>query len=1326
MTSVRYAAFVLVVAVALGSGARPLWADTAPYLRYATHDGLPSKDITALAQTSNGLLWIGTRNGLAVYDGHQFRTIPMPDSVRQKQVISLQPMPDGSVWAGIGHDAVRVAPHGITRVLLLGPHLHSEILKRDDEILFVTDRSVWSLPSSHRRPTRTRFRYDTLSDVTLVRGADLDSQGRLWVVNKRRGPGRVRPDGRVQFSEPPLSLPDRPQPQTGFSDLHFLADGTALVTGARRLFRFDPEAHTLTPLSDGLPPLAEISHDGTVAHLTQAPSVLRYDTQARQIRPSIGPAQEAPNAATTSLLHDREGGLWVGTQNGLLHFMNPASRHVEAVDGVSFQTGASFRAQDSTLWVSTWGDGLFQLRPERRRVAPDGRTRWVFPRSHDGQLHALAGPGRWWYRWNTSNGWNLMRFAKDAVRGYVDSSGTGYFWHNDGLYRHVPAGDTTERTRLRPWSVGTSQHHLMGPAPNGDLILFDEGHLLRLRRPDGAVLDTIAFVPEHVQSQGRRLQIDSAGRIWCPFRGGGLLRVDPSRGTTQTLLKGTIVEKVTLGGDSLAMVNTKNGLYLLDAQTGSLRRHLTEADGLLSNDVNGSLMMEDTLYVGHLSGLTLLPTSSLFRTPPTPHAVLTGLEINLDNRPLPSDSLFGQEERAVGFSYTGASLLYPDRVHYEVRLSPRDTTWKTTPRRFVRYTNLEPGTYRFEVRARLENYPPGPVATYTFTIPPHFYETWWFQLLLVLGVIGSGLGIYRWRTARLRKRQEELETAVEDRTQELVEEKKKTERQAERLAELDDAKNRFFAHVSHEFRTPLSLILTPLEEQLRRSDGSVSFGRRQARRMTENARRLQRLIDQLLDLATLEAGRMELNRRPGRLARLVRRRTEAFRSKADQKDIDLQVDVPDAPIETHFDPEKMETIVTNLVSNAIKFTPEGGTVTLRVDTTEHAQSMSPPTAEDAVHGTVRLEVSDTGPGIDPDVQETIFDRFEQADASSTQTHDGIGLGLALTQELVELHGGTIDVNSTPGEGTTFVVELPLVAAPSPSSERTTTPEDDPSTEAGANGVDRPSAPDASKIESSSRDDATPPSDAATILVVEDNAEMRAYLHEQLSHSWRILEATNGEEGWEQVQKNEPDLVLSDVMMPETDGYALCRRIKADEQLRVTPVLLLTARADETATREGLQCGADDYVAKPFDVEELRQRIANHLAARRHLQSHYREEVSLAGLNATAEEQSFLERVVDATEGRLQDPDFTVGDLASEMALSRRQLTRRLKKAVGETPGNVIYRLRIERAKTLLASDTTSVAEVAYAVGYRSPSSFSQSFRKMVGCPPSEYVEAQQE
>ncbi len=1329
-------------------GMADLRADTVPYRHFKSFDGLPSENITALAQSPNGLLWIGTETGLAVYDGQELRTIPLPDSIGTTYVSAIKALSSGAVWVTPSTgEALKVRHHGVVRTVSLGDRLVQRILRRDDSLVFVTRTAVWRLPPDATTPKRQPFRYPIrpaevgAGDVGAgIFSAALGPDGTIWVLDGHLGPGRLQPNGSVQF------IGATPQPNGSFwYDLQFAADGTGLVLQGEQLHRLDPVADTLRTTLDGLGDPTYLSVQGTRAYVTRNQTLLRYDVSTGREHEHLGPEKGLPELQPVEVLHDQEGGLWIGTKEGLLYLMAPEARHVETVGNAPVLNVGQFLPSGDALWVRTYGAGLLQLRPTRRRVAPDGLVGWrQRVESRDEYLHALSSETRIWYRWEAARGWTRVRSTEDAVEGVVTADGIGYFLQEDGLVRYQPDGTGGSR-RLDQWASDHVHRHDLGLLPNGDVLHRSEGDFLRRRSSDGRVVDTLATLEENRYRQFQEVLVGPTGKIWCTATYGGLLRIDPATSRRRVILKEHRMWSAEAVRDSLILASSRReGMYLVSATSLTVRRQLTRADGLRSNTVLSTHFTPDTLFVGHDNGVTRLPTDRLFEEQHSPPTLLTGLEVNLEEYPLFADTLLATGERSVGFDYTAPKLANASRVGYQVRLLPRDTSWDATSRPFTRYTNLDPGTYRFEVRARLGRQPPGSPVHYTFTIPPHFYETGWFRLLVVLAVLGVGIAAFRWRTYRLRRRQETLETAVEERThelqkrtQQLAEEKKTTEQQAERLAELDEAKNRFFAHVSHEFRTPLSLILSPLRDALREAaNGRVRFSERQVRRMTRSAERLQRLIDQLLDLATLEAGEMELERRSGDLAAWVRRSAAAFQSKAEQQDIDLSVHTPDAPVESQFDPEKVETIVSNLVGNAVKFTPEGGRVTVRV-TQRRAPDGPSETAEEGLsnddlptNGVARIEVSDTGPGIDPEVQPTLFDRFEQAHQSSdsdTREQQGTGLGLALSRELVELHGGTIDVESMPGEGATFIVRLPLVPVARARAEKEKNGirklgKEEEEGRIGAVGSRATDKTDAGR----GREDRD---EKPTLLVVEDNAEMRAYLRDELSTQWTVREAADGAEGWTEVQAEPPDLVVSDVMMPEVDGIELCKRIKNDDTLRTVPVLLLTARAGGAAAVEGLEAGADDYVAKPFDTEELRQRIENHLAARRHLKGRYQEEVQLEGLDAlTAVDQEavpILEQVIEAVEGRLENPDFTVGDLASALAMSRRQLTRRLKNAVGETPGDIIYQLRIERAKSLL-SQAESVAEVAYAVGYRSPSSFSQSFRKATGMTPSEYIETQSE
>ncbi|WP_169577921.1 ATP-binding protein [Salisaeta longa] len=1264
-----------------------------PQQRYTVEDGLPNNHITALARTGNGLLWIGTADGLAVYDGHRFRSVALPAAISKDVVTALRPMPDGSVWAGIGHDAVQVRLQGVQRYVVLDEHSVTDIVVQNERLRFVTDFAVWTLPRGAGQPARTRFRYKTLRGVTNVWGAAVDTRQRLWILNSGEGLGRVSRAGRVSFVHP--AIPDASEGAAEYGDLQICSGRRGWVVRGSQLLAFNAEApaiRTLKEKAQGLPARATLACGEEGVYVFQGGAVAYY-SHAHQTVQRVA----ALDAEPTALQRDANNHLWIGTRRGLVQHVGGGIRYIRSVEGTRIRTGTGFRTMGTALWANTWGEGLLQLRPTRRRVTPGGHIRWVFAHSAEEALHALASPRRDWYRWTPDAGWVRQGVARGAVRGYVDSAGVGYFWHNNGLYRHVPTADTVRGLRLRAWSVDDSQHHLMGPSPTGDIILFDEGYLLRLQRPDGAVVDTLAWVPEHATSQGRRLHVDSAGRIWCPFRGSGVLRVDPSTGTAETLLEGTVVEKMTAAGDSLIMANTNNGLYVMDPATGAVVRHLTRADGLLANDVNGSRLLRDTLYVGHQTGVTLIPYQRFARYPARPTALLTGLEVGLHNRPLAASETLAVGDRTIGFSYTGVSLAYAHRVQYEVRLMPRDTTWRATQRSFTRFTDLPPGTYRFQVRARLGHRAAGPVASYVFTMPPHLYERWWVQGVIVLLLLGVALGGYRWRIRRYERRQTHLRRVVEERTRELAYEKEKTEAQAERLAALDEAKNRFFAYISHEFRTPLTLILNPLRDAFRAATHeTATLPVKELRPIIDNAYRLERLVDQLLDLAKLDADEMTLDCQVVDVASLVARTAEAFASMAERQSIDLQVHQPSEAVPASVDVDKIEKIVTNLLSNALKYTPEGGRITVHVAREMHGAEPR-----------VQLKVADTGPGIAPEAQHHIFERFAQAHASAADPPAGTGLGLTLCKQLVALHGGQIAVESTPGHGATFTVELPVEVSPDAACEDVAPALDAPAPHV----AERPAAGDGAAESAAER-----------ILVVEDNAEMRAYLRDKLANQWEVRVAEGGAEGWSAVQDQPPALVLSDVMMPTFDGFELCRRIKADDDLRTIPVLLLTARASTDATVEGLSCGADDYIQKPFDIEELRQRIANHLAARAHLEAQYRSEVKVGATVVDAQDAPFAEQLLETINKHISNPDLTVGQLAEETALSRRQFTRRVKEATGEPPATFLRTYRLEQAQQLLDQTPETVAEVAYAVGFKSTSSFSRSFRKATGLSPTEYME----
>jgi signal transduction histidine kinase/DNA-binding response OmpR family regulator len=600
----------------------------------------------------------------------------------------------------------------------------------------------------------------------------------------------------------------------------------------------------------------------------------------------------------------------------------------------------------------------------------------------------------------------------------------------------------------------------------------------------------------------------------------------------------------------------------------------------------------------------------------------------------------------------------------------------------------------------------GPLVSLDPTVPEPWWRQPWMLVVLLLGLAVVGLIVFQLRILRLRARERELSALVGERTRELVAEKEKTEEQARRLSELDEAKNRFFANISHEFRTPLTLILGPLQDALdgRYKDRPEQF-EKQVGVMHRSARRLLRLINQLLDLSRLESGEMKLRKEVADLADFTRHLALSFVPLAERRGIQLQVPSEVEALPFEFDPDALEKTLGNLVSNALKFTPEGGKVHVGLRT-------EPP--ENPSH--VGIFVKDTGPGISSEDLERIFDRFQQADTSIRRPFEGSGIGLALAKELTELHRGQLLVESTPGFGTTFTVRLPL-------------PETLPSLAVGEDNGRRAAGVD---LEEAALESGGPPShsvpatdgDRPVILIVEDNPDVRAYVRDHLEKEYRIVETEDGEQGLAAAREHKPALVLADVMMPNMDGYEMCRLIKANEELRHIPVVMLTAKAAERDTLEGLQSGADDYLAKPFSVNELKARAANLISTRREMREKFSREIIVrpGEITITPEEETFLDHVLEVVNAHLGDSNLTVDWLADEVGLSRRQLERRVETVTGQSPASLVRHLRLERASQLLRAGAGTVSEIAYAVGFKSAAHFSRAFKEVYGETPSVHMQ----
>ena len=532
------------------------------------------------------------------------------------------------------------------------------------------------------------------------------------------------------------------------------------------------------------------------------------------------------------------------------------------------------------------------------------------------------------------------------------------------------------------------------------------------------------------------------------------------------------------------------------------------------------------------------------------------------------------------------------------------------------------------------------------------------------------------------RQNEQLEQTVLERTGQL-------QQQTAKLQELDTIKSRFFTNLTHEFRTPLTLILGPAEQVLAQTAEPQT--RQQVSLIQRNGGRLLRLINQLLDLSKLEAGKMALSTAAGDLVGLVHGTLQSFESLAHQKGIILKLTAVQQQLIMYVDRDKLEKILYNLLSNALKFTPAGGTVSVSL-------IVNDPVPE----GWIELRVQDTGAGIPAAKQPYIFDRFYQADASATREQEGTGIGLALTKELVDLHGGTLHLSSQEGVGTLVTVCLPMRAASSVEAV-----------------TEQPIQPD--QFMNPATEVAAESEGAPLVLIIEDNDDVRAFIRSSLGEGYRIIEAPNGEIGIQLAQQQVPDLVITDLMMPKMDGYAVCASLKRDERTSHIPVIMLTARVDLESKLEGLETGADAYLAKPFSQRELLAHLTNLIALRRQLQQRYTLHSGWPTNYPTlpSMEQVFLDRVRATIEDHLDDEQYSVERLSNDVGLSRTQLHRKLKVLTNEAPGDLIRLLRLQRAHDLLSAHVGSISEVAYQVGFGNPANFSTSFSRHFGYPPSD-------
>lgn len=690
----------------------------------------------------------------------------------------------------------------------------------------------------------------------------------------------------------------------------------------------------------------------------------------------------------------------------------------------------------------------------------------------------------------------------------------------------------------------------------------------------------------------------------------------------------------------------------------------------------------------------------------------------------PDIPVFRYRDRNISFRFSGIYYENPEELDYSVMLEGYDrewSEWSKDSRTF--YTNLDSGVYTFRVKARNTFKKESEEASYRFRLLPPWFKTWWaFFIYGVLAFIFVFF-VVRWRSAKLERDKRRLEQTVKDRTRQIDEKNRQLENQthqlleqSDKLKEMDLIKSRFFANISHEFRTPLTLIMGPLEQML--AGAPDSEGEKKVSLMMRSARRLLHLINQLLDLSKLDGGKMAIKAAEIDIIPYLKRLIESFRMMAEQKQIELSFHSPFPQFRLYFDPVKMEDVMCNLLINAIKFTPAGGRITVSVR--DDGDSLA-------------ISVADTGVGISREQLEHIFDRFYQAGSNDKSQGGGTGIGLALARELVLLHHGAIAVASSVGKdsGSDFMISLRKGKDHFQPHEIASSPAPFHGAKAGevTDIYGLPSGEDhkPGETEEEGTGEKEDQQDKELILVVEDNADARLFIRQSLEPYYRVKEAADGKEGIQRAREIIPDLIVSDVMMPEVDGYQLCKTLKKDIKTSHVPIILLTAKAAEDSVVEGLETGADDYVTKPFSTPILLARIRNLILLRRSWQQKIQRRLMLQPeeVQVSDMDQKFIKEVQEVIEKNLSDTLFGVVQMGKALYMSRATLYRKILALTGQSPREFIKSYRLKRGAQLLKDKFGNVTEVAFETGFSSTAYFTKCFKEQFHQLPSEY-EYQQE
>ncbi len=1327
--------------------------------------GMNSYIAPCLIQDKTGYLWFGTYNGLNRYDGNSFTSYKHepgnPNCINSGSVQALCEDKDGNIWVGTSLGIDKLAPatgnfsHFVLHAPITGINFSNYILSLSEDksgILWIGTGD--GLNKFNKTDGKfTTFKHDGTDSCSLsnnyIHALLVDKKGTLWIgtgngldkldrktgkfihfwhdPKNQIGSINIGWDNAIEYSQP-YQINSIYEDNLG--SIWLCTNGKGLIEVNSRDGSYTTYKHTLkdtgslTSLSsDNIESISE-DHDGIYWIGTKYNGLCTFNKQSNKFTHYYHNEYDPGSLSINMILAiccERSGTIWITSFNGLnkinrKEFPFKQYNNIENSWDKSFGTGASvINSNNGKLWVQTNNGEILKFDPEINTFVP--------------QFNGYA-----------------------TGRNYIAEDNLGDIWiqsYAGGIYLKGKNGQIT-RIKYSSGKEFNQRVYCIYTPPSNDTAWVGtlEGGIFFISKRS----KTISLI-KSFNTSIKCIYKDSFGLLWAGTKDAGLIRYNISRkkffllksdennsrsisgdlitaiyedkkrdvwfGTniglnkyirpTNSFIHYTEIEGLpnnlifAIEGDAYAnlWMSTNKGISKLNPETGKIKNY-DISYGFTSNRFyfNGCETENGEIYFGGPGGITRFNPDSIKDNPYVPPIVITSFRIFDKPLPFGNKIKLPYDKNFLSFGFAALSYLSPERNQYAYKMEGIDRDWVYSGNTHnVTYTNLVPGDYTFKVKGSNNDGVWNEAGTsISILISPPWWKTNWAYISYGLVLVLTLYGLRRYELNRVELKDKIKMDAA------LFKEKE----------EADKMKSRFFANISHEFRTPLTLILGPAEKIISEvSDENVI---KDASIIKRNSKRLLQLVNQLLDLSKLEAGKLKLEASKNNIVSFVKGIALSFESLSEENDITLKILSEKEFIELYFDKEKMIKILSNILSNAFKFTQGDGKITVEI--VENDKN-------------VEIRIRDTGIGVPQEEIPKLFDRFYQVDSSFTKEYEGTGIGLALTKELVELHHGIISVKSemrnptNSGTGwTEFTIYFPL-------GKDHLLKEDilidekmyKPDIHIGEDKY----FPHKNINEKTNGDIDVNFSiyDKTIILVVEDNYDMREYLKESLDSSYIIEEAVNGEQGLRKAVKTIPDLIISDMMMPKMDGNEMTRILKNDEKTSHIPIIILTARSGQENKLEGLQTGADDYLTKPFDIKELQVRIENLISIRKKLQEKFSrienktpraEEKKLTGID-----EKFMFKVMDIIEKHISEKDFNIEDFCSEVAMSRTQLHRKLKALTGKSASIYIRSVKLSKAKRMIEEQKGNISEIAYSIGFSSPAYFTKCFKEEFGYPPSSII-----